>query len=89
MGTWIYVKSEPQLYTVGFYSPEGEWHAESDWDTRQAAAARVHYLNGGTDDERIERILESLGFLLDGYTINAKRAYEGEEAITDESGDYI
>lgn len=43
---YVYIQSEPGLYTVGFYDPTGKWHPESDWDTREAAAERVHYLNG-------------------------------------------
>lgn len=35
-------------YTVGFYSPDGEWHSESDHDTRDEAAERVAYLNGNS-----------------------------------------
>ena len=45
--TWVYVRSEPGLYTVGFYSPDGEWHTDSDHGNKDAAADRVHYLNGG------------------------------------------
>lgn len=44
---YVYLKSEPNLYTVGFYNPAGEWVPESDCDTAEEAAARVHYLNGG------------------------------------------
>lgn len=45
---YVYIKSEPHgLYTVGFYSPDGKWHPDSDHDSREAAAKRVHYLNGG------------------------------------------
>lgn len=44
---WVYIKSEPGLWTVGFYSPDGQWHSESDWDDKVKAAERVHYLNGG------------------------------------------
>ena len=44
---WVYVKSEPNLWTVGFYSPDGGWHADSDHDTKEKAGERVHYLNGG------------------------------------------
>lgn len=36
------------VYTVGFYDPDGEWHPESDHTLAHEAAARVHYLNGGT-----------------------------------------
>jgi hypothetical protein len=46
---YVYVESEPGLYTVGFYSPNGEWNPESDWDSCEKAAERVHYLNGGKE----------------------------------------
>lgn len=45
--SWVYVQSEPGLWTVGFYDPSGKWHPDSDHDSRAAAADRVHYLNGG------------------------------------------
>ena len=35
------------LYVVGFYTPQGAWIPESDHDTKEAAADRVHWLNGG------------------------------------------
>lgn len=44
---WVYINSEPNLWTVGLYSPDGEWHPESDYGSRGEAAERVHYLNGG------------------------------------------
>ncbi|MGE6514597.1 hypothetical protein [Lysinibacillus sphaericus] len=43
---WVYIQSEPGLYTVGFYAPNGEWHTDSDHGKREEAAERVHYLNG-------------------------------------------
>lgn len=46
---YVYIRSEPQLWTVGFYKPDGAFEPESDHETRERAAARVHYLNGGTD----------------------------------------
>ena len=47
---WVYIKSEPNLYTVGFYSPNGEWHTDSDHETKKAAAERTAYLNGFRKD---------------------------------------
>jgi hypothetical protein len=47
MATWVYVQSEPGLWTVGFYDPKGKWHPDKDCNSREEAAARVHYLNGG------------------------------------------
>src|SRR5271166_1589347 len=44
---YVCVKSERNLYTVGFYRPDGRWEAESDWTRSEDAAAQVHYLNGG------------------------------------------
>lgn len=43
---YVYIQSEPNLYTVGFYDPNGQWHPESDWETREEAVERVAYLNG-------------------------------------------
>jgi hypothetical protein len=45
---WVYIKSEPGLWTVGHYDPAGSWIAESDHDDPGKAANRVHHLNGGT-----------------------------------------
>jgi hypothetical protein len=54
---WIYICSERSscysLYTVGFYNPKGEWQSESDYGTKEEAAARVHYLNGGKDEKNV------------------------------------
>lgn len=44
---WVYIRSEPGLWTVGFYDPEGRWHADSDYEDREEAAKRCAYLNGG------------------------------------------
>ncbi len=46
---YVYIRSEPSLWTVGFYKPNGEWEAESDWRTQEEAMARVRWLNGGRD----------------------------------------
>lgn len=43
---YVYLQSEPGLYTVGFYDPSGKWHPESDHDNIIKAAKRVNYLNG-------------------------------------------
>lgn len=55
---YVYIASEPGLYTVGFYTPDGKWEPESDHRDSVSAAARAHYLNGGDDDED-ERIAAS------------------------------
>ncbi len=43
---YVYIKSEPKLWTVGFYDPSGRWNPESDHGTPKEAAERVHWLNG-------------------------------------------
>lgn len=45
MTTYVYLQSEPGLYTVGFYDPSGKWHSESDHESTEEASKRVHYLN--------------------------------------------
>lgn len=46
---WVYQRTESELYTVGYYDPQGKWHADSDHSTAEEAAKRVHYLNGGKE----------------------------------------
>jgi hypothetical protein len=45
---YIYLESEttPGLFTVGFYSPDGKFHPDSDHDSRDKAGNRVAFLNG-------------------------------------------
>lgn len=49
--TWVYIKTEPSLWTVGFYDPNGKWHSDSDADSPEEAANRCHFLNGGAPQE--------------------------------------
>ncbi len=44
---YVYIKSEPGLWTVGHYAPDGAWMPESDQLTTEEAANRVAWLNGG------------------------------------------
>jgi hypothetical protein len=32
--------------TVGFYDPQGNWHPESDYSSKEEASERVAFLNG-------------------------------------------
>ena len=50
---YVYIRSEPQLWTVGFYTLDGEWIAESDHGCSEDAAERVHWLNGGREHRDI------------------------------------
>lgn len=60
---YVYLRSEPNLWTVGHYAPGGEWVPESDHDNRDDAAKRVAWLNGGRDavpDKRLDLITERI-----------------------------
>lgn len=50
---YVYIESEPGLWTVGHYRPNragmgADFVSESDHETQVSAARRVNYLNGGT-----------------------------------------
>lgn len=50
---YVYIRAEPNLWTVGFYDPKGEWQPESDYSDREEAAKRVAWLNGsGANEQR-------------------------------------
>lgn len=51
---WVYIQSESNVWTVGFYTPEGEWFSESDYPDSESAAKRVHYLNGFVKGDKEE-----------------------------------
>ncbi|HUK73040.1 MAG TPA: hypothetical protein VLW50_30525 [Streptosporangiaceae bacterium] len=89
MSGYVYIRSEPFLWTVGYYSPDGKWHSESDHASAEEAATQVRYLNGGTEDdvrllqanlaEALERIAE-----LERSTPQAQQArYEADLAAAD------
>lgn len=44
--TWVFMKSE-QLWTVGYYKPDGRFYPVQDFPTQRDAAQYVNYLNGG------------------------------------------
>lgn len=46
MSQYVYIRSEPNLFTVGFHTPDGTWEPESDYNSREDAASRVAELNG-------------------------------------------
>jgi len=49
---YVYIQSEPGLWTVGFYTPDGKWVSESDHTSKADAAERVHYLSGPQTEDR-------------------------------------
>lgn len=51
---WLYIPDPAGPagdWLVGFYRPDGTWHTDTSYRTREAAARRVHWLNGGPDDD--------------------------------------
>ncbi len=58
---YVYIQSEKagsegchswgDLFTVGFYKPDGKWEPESDHGNKDDAATRVAFLNGTADGE--------------------------------------
>jgi len=45
---WIYFKTEPTLFTVGFFSPaNSQFVSCEDYSTAKEAGNRCNYLNGG------------------------------------------
>ena len=57
------------VYVVGFYDPAGKWVPETDWNTADEAAMRVHWLNGG----RIEPTGAQLGITQEDDDDNPER----------------
>lgn len=54
---WLYRSSEPGLWTVGHYDANGRWQPESDHNSAERAARRVHWLNGGAQAPGREEIV--------------------------------
>lgn len=44
---WVYIPQEDETFEVGFFSPDGQWFADGKYDSKEDAARRVNYLNGG------------------------------------------
>jgi hypothetical protein len=58
--SYVYIRSEPLLWTVGFYRPDGKFEPESDHGTSEGAARRVAWLNGGAHVDRLESRISEL-----------------------------
>jgi len=52
MGPFVYKQTEPQLWTTGHYDPAtSKFVPEKDCDSKEEAAERVHWLNGGNKEK--------------------------------------
>jgi hypothetical protein len=54
--SYVYMRSEPGLWTVGFYQPDDTWEPESDHRSSEEAAQRVAWLNGGRVNELRDKV---------------------------------
>lgn len=45
---WVYRLVAENRWSVGYWTPDKVWVEDSVHDSRARAAARVHYLHGGT-----------------------------------------
>jgi len=61
---YVYKRTEPMLWTVGWEDSEGRWHSESDHDSSEEAAGRVAFLNGNSSDKAILNKLDTIIGLL-------------------------
>jgi hypothetical protein len=46
---YVYMMTGANLWTVGFFMPDGTFRSESDHESADNAGRRVHYLNGGSE----------------------------------------
>ena len=60
---YVYIKSEPHLWTVGFYDPTGKFRPESDHSSSLMAWRRVVDLNGGSGPGIVDKLDEIIGLL--------------------------
>ncbi len=66
---YVFIRSEPQLFTVGHYDPKGIWHPASDQDSPEKAASQVARLNGD-DSAALQSIRSKLVTKRDEAKIN-------------------
>jgi len=50
---YVYLNSEPGLWTTGFFDPDGKWHFDKDFYKKEDAAKRVAWLNGSSVHEQM------------------------------------
>lgn len=56
---WVYKQTESGMFTVGHYDPKGNWCADSDHPTKEQAATRVNYLNGGGSNAGVSAVAQA------------------------------
>jgi len=76
---WVYIRSEPSLWTVGFYEPNGKWNPESDHSTPEKAAARVRHLSGAREHEvELKLVLDAAKACADDLAAELRKRESGD-----------
>lgn len=75
---YVYIKSKhEELWTVGFYAPDGEWHPASDHTRETDAQWQVHFLNGGSAPDLLT-VCEKIMVWLDRLAVQHEKAAENK-----------
>lgn len=61
---YVYRRTSGEVFTVGYFSPDGRFCPEKDCLSREDAAAQVNYLNGGVDIRPASKLCDDLGYVL-------------------------
>ena len=79
---WVYVLSEPNLWTTGFYGPNEKWNPDTDHDSPAKAQERVRWLNGGNSNahDKMLAALEAVEWALSVCTLCSRIEDEGHAA---------
>jgi hypothetical protein len=86
---WVYIQSEPTLWTVGHYSPSGQWHTDSDHGTQEEASLRCAWLNGSGVLNPTQLAAPALLEALEEFVRDIEAAYPpGTSAEPDLAGDW-
>lgn len=86
--SFIYIQSEPELWTVGHYDPKGTFIPESDHSTPGEAGGRVGFLNGGNYGSKA--VVNRYGAFYSEITDEIKRDLEDfETAVIEVCGDLM
>jgi hypothetical protein len=84
MSSYVYVRSEPTLWTVGFYQPNGRWEPDSDHGSAKEAAARVRWLNGGAYADAEAQTLVAVRDLVERWDADRSAFPDGAASVLDQ-----
>jgi len=67
-GKWVEGEGHKEVFEVGFYKPDGVFETDSEYQHKDDAAARVHYLNGGMPGYELEILTRAAGYYIASRT---------------------